>query len=75
MILGEKDTLLTGYLGYTSGAKDPINANNPESERVLPLEATITDDIFLKTPRYPLYGISNVYYNYGYFGRVLTKNF
>ena len=76
MIIGEKDTLLTGFLGYTSsGAKDAINNNNPESERVLPLETTITDETFLKTPRYPLYGVSQFYYNHGYFGRILTKNF
>jgi hypothetical protein len=76
MLIGEKDTLLTGVLGYkTSGKDDPMNVNIPDSERVVTVEETINDPIFLKTPRYPLYGISGLYYNYFSFCRFLTKNF
>lgn len=64
MLIGEKDTLLTGVLGYTTtGNTDPMNINMPDSERVKTLEETISDPTFLKTPRYPLYGISGFYYN------------
>lgn len=76
MLIGEKDTLLTGTLGYaTTGKEDPMNVNIPDSERVKSVEETINDPIFLKTPRYPLYGISGLYYNYFSFCRFLTKNF
>lgn len=75
-MIGEKDTLLTGVLGYTTtGNTDPHNQVSPESERVKSLEETISDPIFLKTPRYPLYGISGLYYNPTAFCRFLTKNF
>ncbi|CAK68776.1 unnamed protein product (macronuclear) [Paramecium tetraurelia] len=76
MIIGEKDTLLVGTITHkTSGAADPLNAVAPESERVKKYEEKITDEIFLKTPRYTLYGISGLYYNYGAFCRFLTKNY
>lgn len=75
MIIGESDTLLTGVLSYTSKSADAINKNSPDSERVNTLSATITDPVFLQTVRYPFYGINNFYYNYGFYGRVLSKNF
>lgn len=76
MIIGEKDTLLVGSITHkTSGANDPLNAVNPESERVKKYDDKITDEIFLKTPRYTLYGISGLYYNHGAFCRFLTKNY
>ncbi|CAD8064358.1 unnamed protein product [Paramecium sonneborni] len=76
MIIGEKDTLLVGTINHkTTGAKDPLNIINPESERVQKYDDKITDKDFLKTPRYSLYGINGLYYNYGAFCRFLTKNY